>query len=93
VKVTHFNDEHLISLSSEEAALFVDVCHAAIFSDFMPQDPETQNRLMLLLGQVQIGLLPTAQCFWEQQKLMPSIEDPPGLNHATARTLPTPWPE
>jgi hypothetical protein len=68
LKVTHYNDEHLIGLSSEEAALFVDVCHAAIFSDFMPQDPETQNRLMLLLGQVQIGLLPTAQQYWEQKR-------------------------
>ena len=72
MKVTHLNDEHLISLSSDEAALFVDVCHAAIFSDFMPRDPETQNRLMLLLGQVQIGLLPTAQRIWEQQRLSPS---------------------
>lgn len=73
MKVTHFNDEHLINLSSEEAALLVDVCHAAIFSDFMPQDSETQNRLMLLLGQVQIGLLPTAQQYWEQQKISPTL--------------------
>jgi len=33
MKVSHLGDEHLLRLTSEEVALLVDLCHAAIFSD------------------------------------------------------------
>jgi hypothetical protein len=68
MKVTHCGDEHLISYSAEEVSLLVDLCHAAMFSDFLPTDPDSQKRLKQFLGDVQSSLLPYAQQVGEQRR-------------------------
>ena len=69
MKVTHHHDEHLISLSSEEVALLVDLCHAGAFSDELVQGQDTRRQLDRFLGDMQSSLFDTAQAVWKRQRL------------------------
>ena len=69
MKVTHHDDEHLISLSSEEVALLVDLCHAGAFSDELVQGQDTRRQLDRFLGDMQSSLFDTAQTVWKRQRL------------------------
>ena len=69
MKVTHHHDEHLISLSSEEVALLVDLCHAGAFSDELVQGQDTRRQLDRFLGDMQSSLFDTAQTVWKRQRL------------------------
>lgn len=69
MKVTHHHDEHLISLSSEEVALLVDLCHAGAFSDELVQGQDTRRQLDRFLGDMQSSLFDTAQTMWKRQRL------------------------
>jgi len=67
VKVTHHGDEHLVCLSSEEVALLVDMCHAAVISDHLPAGKGTQRRLHHFMGELQASLFDTAQSVWRRR--------------------------
>jgi len=67
LKVTHHGDEHLVCLSSEEVALLVDLCHAAVFSDLLGEE-ERGARLKRFMGEVQTSLFATAQTVWRQKR-------------------------
>ena len=69
MKVTHHDDEHLISLSSEEVALLVDLCHAGAFSDELVPGHDTRRQLDRFLGDMQSSLFDTAQTVWKRQRL------------------------
>lgn len=68
MKVTHHGDEHLICLSSEEVALLVDMCHAAVFSDHLVTRNDTMPRLKRFMGEVQSSLFDTAQAVWRRKR-------------------------
>lgn len=67
MKVTHHRDEHLLCLSSEEVALLVDMCHAAVISDHLPARKSTQLRLRRFMGELQVSLFDTAQSVWRRR--------------------------
>jgi hypothetical protein len=67
VKVTHHGDEHLVCLSSEEVALLVDMCHAAVISDHLAAGKTTQRRLHRFMGELQSSLFDTAQTVWRRR--------------------------
>jgi hypothetical protein len=67
MKVTHHGDEHLICLSSEELALFVDMCHAAVFSDHLTTESDTHQRLTRFMSDVQSSLFEAAQTVWRRK--------------------------
>ena len=64
MKVIHKDQEHLICLSSDEVALFLDLCFAGACSDLLPSNTTAKTRLRRFLGQVQECLLDTAQQEW-----------------------------
>jgi hypothetical protein len=68
LKVTHHGDEHLIRLSSDEVALLVDMCHAAVISDHLTAEKDTTRRLRTFMGEVQISLFDTAQAVWARKR-------------------------
>ncbi|MCF8132995.1 MAG: hypothetical protein K9J72_07730 [Synechococcus sp. Tobar2m-G35] len=67
MKVTHLDDEHLLNLSSSELALLVDMLYAGLFSDLLPADAGTRQRVNALMAQVQDGLFAAAQDTWQRQ--------------------------
>jgi hypothetical protein len=67
VRVIHHGDEHLVCLSSEEVALLVDMCHAAVISDHLPARKSTQRRLRRFMGELQDSLFDTAQGVWRKR--------------------------
>lgn len=67
MKVTHLDDEHLLNLSSSELALLVDMLYAGLFSDLLPVDGDTRQRVNALMAQVQDGLFDAAQITWQRQ--------------------------
>jgi hypothetical protein len=68
LKVTHHGDEHLICLSSDEVALLVDMCHAAVFSDHLVCRRDREKRLKQFMGDVQMTLFDTAQSVWRRKR-------------------------
>ncbi len=68
VKVIHHNNEHLLCLSSEEAALLLDLCHAGVISDHLSQTRSRRKRLESLVGDLQGALHAAAQTFWRRQR-------------------------
>jgi hypothetical protein len=68
VKVIHHNNEHLLCLSSEEAALLLDLCHAGVISDHLSQTRSRRKRLESLVGDLQGALHSAAQTFWRRQR-------------------------
>ncbi len=64
VKVIHHNNEHLLCLSSEEAALLLDLCHAGVISDHLSPARSRRKRLERLVGDLQGSLHAAAQAFW-----------------------------
>jgi hypothetical protein len=67
MKVTHHGDEHLVCLSSEEVALLMDMCHAAVISDHLTTRPSTQRRLQRFMAELQGSLFDTAQSVWRRR--------------------------
>ncbi len=71
VRVIHHNNEHLLCLSSEEAALLLDLCHAGVISDHLSPARSRRRRLEKLLGDLQGALHATAQAVWRRQSRGP----------------------
>lgn len=71
MKVIHHNNEHLLCLSSEEAALLLDLCHAGVISDHLSPARSRRRRLEKLVGDLQGALHATAQAVWRRQRLGP----------------------
>ncbi len=67
VKVIHHNNEHLLCLSSEEAALLLDLCHAGVISDHLSPARSKRKRLEKLVGDLQGSLHAAAQRVWRRQ--------------------------
>ena len=67
VKVIHHNNEHLLCLSSEEAAMLLDLCHAGVISDHLSPARSRRKRLESLVGDLQGALHTAAQSFWRRQ--------------------------
>ena len=67
MKVSHLGDEHLLCLSSEEVALLVDLCYAAVFSDELGSDVGRSADLQRFMGQMQDSLFSTAQSVWRKR--------------------------
>jgi hypothetical protein len=67
VKVIHHNNEHLLCLSSEEAALLLDLCHAGVISDHLSPARSRRKRLERLVGDLQGALHAAAQAVWRRQ--------------------------
>lgn len=61
MRISSVGDNHLLCLSSEEASLLVDLCHAGAFSDHIAPSRERRERLDAFLWQVQQSLLPAVQ--------------------------------
>lgn len=76
MKVTHHGDDHLICLSSEEVALFVDLCHAAVFSDQLALSQGRSRRLKRFMADVQTSLFDTAQAVWRAKRLLRKSRSP-----------------
>ncbi|MFN9661175.1 MAG: hypothetical protein ACK6BC_12550 [Cyanobacteriota bacterium] len=74
VKVIHHNNEHLLCLSSEEAALLLDLCHAGVISDHLSPARSRRKRLEKLVGDLQGALHATAQAVWRRQTRSPLRE-------------------
>ena len=64
MKVIHKDQEHLVSLSSDEVALLLDLCFAGACSDLLPSTTSAKTRVRRFIGQVQECLLDTAQQEW-----------------------------
>jgi hypothetical protein len=77
MKVSHVGDEHLVCLSSEEVALLVDLCHAAVFSDALGATEGRSEPLRRFMDEVQQSLFSTAQGVWQRQRLDTALT-PPG---------------
>ena len=71
MKVTHHGDEHLLTLSSEEVALLVDLCNAGLYSDLLGHDRTPPGRLMGFMGELQHALFATAQRVWFRGRATP----------------------
>ena len=67
VKVIHHDNEHMICLSSEEAAMLLDLCHAGVISDHLSPARNRRKRLESLVGDLQAALHGAAQAFWLRQ--------------------------
>lgn len=77
MKVSHLGDEHLVCLSSEEVALLVDLCHAAVFSDALGAAEGRSAPLRRFMNEMQQSLFSTAQSVWERQRQETAVT-PPG---------------
>ena len=71
MKVTHLGDDHLVCLSSDEVALLVDMCHAALISGHLSADRDTPQRLRRFMDAVQLSLFDTAQSVWQSKRAQP----------------------
>ncbi len=67
MRVTHHDDEHLVCLSSEEVALLLDMCHAALISDHLPAGRRSRQGLRRFMGELQSCLFDTAQTVWRRK--------------------------
>ncbi len=67
VKVIHHDNEHLLCLSSEEAALLLDLCQAGVISDHLSPARSRRKRLEKLAGELQGALHAAAQAVWRRQ--------------------------
>lgn len=76
MKVSHVGDEHLICLSSEEVALLVDLCHAAVFSDELGASEGRSEPLRRFMDEMQQSLFSTAQGVWQRQRLESALMPP-----------------
>ena len=61
MKVIHKDQEHLVSFSSDEVALLLDLCFAGACSDLLPSTNSAKTRVRRFVAQVQECLLDTAQ--------------------------------
>ena len=77
MKVSHLGEEHLVCLSSEEVALLVDLCHAAVFSDELGAAEGRSAPLRQFMDEMQQSLFSTAQSVWQRQRLEAALT-PPG---------------
>ncbi len=77
MKVSHLGEEHLVCLSSEEVALLVDLCHAAVFSDALGASEGRSACLRRFMDEVQQSLFSTAQGVWQRQRRDAALT-PPG---------------
>ena len=64
MKVVHKDQEHLVSFSSDEVALLLDLCFAGACSDLLPSTKSAKSRVRRFVAQVQECLLDTAQQEW-----------------------------
>ena len=64
MNVIHKDQEHLVSFSSDEVALLLDLCFAGACSDLLPATSTAKTRVRRFVGQVQECLLATAQQEW-----------------------------
>jgi hypothetical protein len=71
MKVSHLGENHLLCLSSEEVALLVDLCHAAVFSDELGADEGRSASLHRFMEDVQGSLFSTAQAEWRRRHRRP----------------------
>lgn len=69
MQVTHRSEDKVqITMSREEVAMLVDLCHAAAFSDLLPQRRESQVRVQRFVWDVQNTLFDAAQSFWQAKR-------------------------
>ena len=69
MQVTHRSEDNVqITMSREEVAMLVDLCHAAAFSDLLPQRRESQVRVQRFVWDVQNTLFDAAQSFWQAKR-------------------------
>ena len=69
MQVTHRSEDKVqITMSREEVAMLVDLCHAAAFSDLLPQRRESQVRVQRFVWDVQNTLFDAAQSVWQAQR-------------------------
>ena len=68
MRVTHHDDEHLLCLSSEEVALLLDMCHAAVISDHLPAVGSSRQGSRRFMGELQSCLFDTAQTVWRRKR-------------------------
>jgi len=64
MRVIHKDQEHLVTLSSDEVSLLLDLCFAGACSDLLPTNHSAKTRVKRFLGQVQECFLDTAQREW-----------------------------
>lgn len=76
MKVSHLGEEHLVCLSSEEVALLVDLCHAAVFSDELGAAEGRSAPLRRFMDEMQQSLFSTAQSVWQRQRLEAAVTPP-----------------
>ena len=69
MQVTHRSEDKVqITMSREEVAMLVDLCHAAAFSDLLPQRRESQVRVQRFVWDVQNTLFDAAQSVWQANR-------------------------
>jgi len=69
MQVTHRSEDKVqITMSREEVAMLVDLCHAAACSDLLPQRRESQVRVQRFVWDVQNTLFDAAQSVWQAQR-------------------------
>ncbi len=69
MQVTHRSEDKVqITMSREEVAMLVDLCHAAAFSDLLPQRRESQVRVQRFVWDVQNTLFDAAQSVWQSKR-------------------------
>jgi hypothetical protein len=69
MQITHRSEDDVqITMSREEAALLVDLCHAAAFSDLLPRRREAQLRIQRFVWDVQTNLFDAAQSVWKTKR-------------------------
>ena len=67
--MTHRSEEKVqITRSGEEVAMLVDRCHAAAFSDLLPERRESQVRVQRFVWDVQNTLFDAAQSVWQSKR-------------------------
>lgn len=76
MRVSHVGEEHLVCLSSEEVALLVDLCHAAVFSDELGSNEGRSAPLRRFMDEMQRSLFSTAQSVWQRQRLEATLTPP-----------------
>ena len=64
MKVVHKDQEPLVSFSSDEVALLLDLSFAGACSDLLPSTKSAKTRVLRFVAQVQECLLDTAQQEW-----------------------------
>ena len=82
MKVIHKDQEHLVSFSSDEVALLLDLCFAGACSDLLPSTNSAKTRVRRFVAQVQECLLDTAQQEWLAKRWLGphGVRSAPALN-------------